>query len=119
MMKLGILIIRLMVGLTFIIHGAQKIWGGFEEPMQMMQSLGLPAFLGILLGIFEFIGGILIFVGIFTNFIATLFIFVMLGALFIVHLPQGYMASEFVMTLIIMNLAIILSYKWKKLIQLY
>ena len=33
-------------------------------------------------------------VGLLTNYIAIGFIVIMLGALFTVHLPQGYMASE-------------------------
>ena len=56
--------------LTFIIYGSQKVFSGFGEPMHMMQGLGLPAFLGILLALFEFIGGILIILGILTNYIA-------------------------------------------------
>ncbi|MEB8101013.1 DoxX family protein [Staphylococcus xylosus] len=118
-MKIGILLIRLMLGLTFVIHGSQKVFGGFVEPIQMMQGLGLPAFIGVLLGLFEFIGGILMILGILSNYIAIGFIVIMLGALFTVHLSKGYMASEFVITLLIMNIAIILSYSWKKLFQFY
>ncbi|MCG7339497.1 DoxX family protein [Staphylococcus sp. ACRSN] len=118
-MRTGMLLIRLMLGLTFIIHGSQKVFSGFGEPMHMMQSLGMPAFLGILLALFEFIGGILMILGILTNYIALGFIIIMLGALFTVHLSQGYMASEFVITLLIMNIAIALSYNWKKTIQFY
>lgn len=43
----------------------------------------------------------------------------MLGALFTVHLSQGYMASEFVITLIIMSIAVATSYNWKKFFQFY
>ncbi|KRG09857.1 MULTISPECIES: DoxX family protein [Staphylococcus] len=118
-MKAGILLIRLMLGLTFVVHGSQKVFGGFVELMQMMQGLGLPTFFGVLLGLFEFIGGILMILGVLSNYIAVGFIAIMLGALFTVHLSQGYIASEFVITLLIMNIAIILSYSWKKLIQFY
>ena len=118
-MRFGMLLIRLMLGLTFIIHGSQKIFSGFGEPMHMMQGLGLPAFLGILLALFEFIGGILIILGILTNYIALGFIVIMLGALFTVHLSQGYMASEFVITLLIMSIAVATSYNWKKFFQFY
>lgn len=43
----------------------------------------------------------------------------MLGALFTVHLPQGYMASEFVIALLIMSIAVAISYNWEKCFQLY
>ncbi|MFP6334682.1 DoxX family membrane protein, partial [Bacillus subtilis] len=34
-MKFGILLIRLMLGIVFIVHGGQKVLGGFSEPMAM------------------------------------------------------------------------------------
>lgn len=73
-MKFGILLIRLMLGIVFIVHGGQKVLGGFSEPMAMMDGLGFPAFFGIVLGLFELIGGILLFFGILTNYIASGFI---------------------------------------------
>ncbi|RIP35852.1 DoxX family protein [Staphylococcus gallinarum] len=118
-MKFGIFLIRLMLGLTFLIHGSQKVFSGFGEPMQMMEGLGLPAFLGTCLALFEFLGGILIILGILTNYIALGFIIIMFGALFTVHLAQGYMASEFVITLLIMSIAITTSYNWRKFFQFY
>lgn len=116
-MSKGIFLIRVMLGITFCIHGTQKILGGFEDPVNMMLMLNLPSILGVALSIFEFIGGILIIFGILTNYISIGFIVISIGALFTVHIKEGYMASEFVLTLLIMNISIILSYKWKKLIQ--
>ncbi|RIN35630.1 DoxX family protein [Staphylococcus succinus] len=116
-MKKGMLLIRLMLGLTFLIHGSQKVFSGFEAPIQMMQGLGLPAFLGVVLGLFEFVGGILMILGILSNYIALGFIITMLGALFTVHLAQGYMSSELVIILLVMSIAVTISYKWKKFIE--
>ncbi|MEX5938123.1 DoxX family protein [Mammaliicoccus sciuri] len=118
-MKLGVLFIRLFLGITFIIHGSQKVFSGFGDPMSMMESLGVPAFIGIILALFELIGGLLIVCGMFINFISSGFIVIMLGALFKVHLKQGYMDSEFVVALLIMSFCMLLSYNWKKTIQFY
>ncbi|MFB2003765.1 DoxX family protein [Staphylococcus warneri] len=118
-MRLGLLLIRLMLGITFTIHGSQKVFSGFKEPMEMMSGLGFPAFLGIILGVFEFIGGILMIIGLFSNYVAAGFIVIMLGALFTVHLSQGYMASELVILLLIMSIAVMVSYNWKKLLEIY
>ena len=71
-MRIGLLLIRLMLGITFTIHGAQKVFGGFKEPMAMISDLGFPAFFGVILGLFEFIGGILMIIGLFANYIAAL-----------------------------------------------
>lgn len=68
-MRIGLLLIRLMLGITFTIHGAQKVFGGFKEPMAMISDLGFPAFFGVILGLFEFIGGILMIIGLFANYI--------------------------------------------------
>ena len=68
----------------------------------MISDLGFPAFFGVILGLFEFIGGILMIIGLFANYIAG-FIIIMLGALFTVHLSQGYMTSELVIILLVMS----------------
>ena len=70
----------------------------------MISDLGFPAFFGVILGLFEFIGGILMIIGLFANYIAG-FIIIMLGALFTVHLSQGYMTSELVIILLVMSVA--------------
>ncbi|MCD8898504.1 DoxX family protein [Mammaliicoccus sciuri] len=116
-MNKGIVLIRIMLGVVFCIHGTQKILGGFEDPVNMMVMLNLPAFLGILLSIFEFLGGILIIFGIIINYISLGFILICIGALITVHLKEGYMASEFVLTLLMMSTSMILSYKWRKIVQ--
>ena len=43
-MRLGLLLIRLMLGITFTIHGSQKVFSGFKEPMEMMSGLGFLHF---------------------------------------------------------------------------
>ena len=35
----------------------------------MISDLGFPAFFGVILGLFEFIGGILMIIGLFANYI--------------------------------------------------
>ena len=44
---------------------------------------------------------------------------IMLGALFTVHLSQGYMTSELVIILLVMSVAVLISYNWKKALELY
>ncbi|PNZ08879.1 DoxX family protein [Staphylococcus simiae] len=118
-MRIAMLLIRVMLGITFIAYGSQMVFSGFGEPMAMMTKLGFPAFFGILLGLFEFIGGILLVLGVLTNYVSVGIIVVMLGALFYIHIHQGYIASQYVITLIVMSIAVILSNSWKKIIQIY
>ena len=56
-------------------------------------------------------------IGLFANYIVG-FIIIMLGALFTVHLSQGYMTSELVIILLVMSVVLI-SYNWKKALELY
>ena len=57
-------------------------------------------------------------IGLFANYVAAGFIIIMLGALFTVHL-SGYMASELVIILLVMSVAVLISYNWKKALELY
>lgn len=68
----GLLISRIIIGLSYIIvHGASKMFGGAERWEKIggaMTNLGidfLPAVWGFAASIAEFIGGILILIGLF------------------------------------------------------
>ena len=65
----GLLILRIGIGLMFILHGAPKLFGGAEkwEKLGMaMATLGIgfmPAFWGFMAAISEFFGGICLILG--------------------------------------------------------
>lgn len=75
---------RVLVGFLFFQHGAQKVlgwWGG-------TQVASFASLMGVV-GIFEFVGGLLIIVGLFTRLTALVGGIEMLVAYFQVHMPQG------------------------------
>ena|SRR3989344_8969354 len=76
---------RILVGLLFVQHGAQKLFGAFGgTPVVSYFSLfGLAGFI-------EFFGGLLIILGLFTRVAALFGIFDMAGAMIIAHFPKGY-----------------------------
>ena len=76
---------RVIVGLMFIQHGMQKLFGalGGTQVESYISLFGLAGFI-------EFFGGLLIVLGLFTRIAALFGIFDMLGAWFIVHTPQGW-----------------------------
>jgi len=77
-------IFRIFVGLLFFQHGAQKLFGWFEkDPVALFSLLGLA-------GIIEFFGGIAIFFGLFTRFVALISAIEMLVAYFYIHVPMGF-----------------------------
>jgi putative oxidoreductase len=88
-------IVRLFLGLVMFPHGAQKLlgWfggGGFEGTMQGMTGMGLPAIIVFLVILIEFFGSLALIVGFLGRVAAFGVVCVMLGAIFTVHLPNGF-----------------------------
>ena len=84
--ELGILILRVGIGLMFVFHGWPKISGGVETWVKLgmaMKFMGIgfaPAFWGFMSAATEFFGGILIAVGLLTRPVAMVLTFNMLVA---------------------------------------
>lgn len=91
---LGLLVLRLALGAVMIAHGYQKIFGGMPQLMQMLQHMGIPAWMGYLTVAAEFGGGILLVVGFLTR-LAALAIFIdMVVAIIKVHLHNGLFSKN-------------------------
>jgi len=95
-MDLALLVLRVVVGLLFVGHGAQKLFGSFgggglEGTADMFDGIGLrPGWLHARLGgTAEFLGGALLALGLFTPFAAAALIAVMASAIVTVHAPNG------------------------------
>jgi uncharacterized membrane protein YphA (DoxX/SURF4 family) len=66
------LILRLAVGTLFIIHGYPKLTAQRKQGEAWMKSVGMPAAMVPLGGVFEFFGGLALILGLFTPIIAVL-----------------------------------------------
>jgi len=95
-MDLALLMLRLVVGLLFVGHGAKKLFGvfgggGLEGTAGMFDQIGLrPGWLHArVAGTAEFAGGALIALGLLTPFAAAALIGVMTAAVITVHAPKG------------------------------
>lgn len=75
--------LRIVAGLLFSLHGAQKLFGVLGGESQSLLSL-----LGFA-GVIEFCGGICIALGLFTPFVAFIASGQMATAYFLAHAPQG------------------------------
>lgn len=84
--NIGLLIIRIGLGIMFMLHGYPKMFGGPEmwvEVGSAMQFLGIdfaPMFFGFMAGVTEFFGGIFLLVGLFFTPSILLLIVVMIVA---------------------------------------
>ncbi|MGB6383593.1 MAG: DoxX family protein [Terriglobales bacterium] len=87
--------LRVVLGVVFFAHGAQKMLGwfggyGFHGTIGFFTHMGMPAPVAFLVICTEFFGGLGLIVGLLTR-IAALGIGVeMIGAIFMVHLPNGF-----------------------------
>lgn len=100
-MDVGLLIIRLVVGLSMAGHGAQKLFGwfggnGLKNTGAFFESIRIKPgiIMATLVGLFEFVGGLMLAAGILPWVAAVLITIVMAGAIFKVHLSNGYWADK-------------------------
>jgi putative oxidoreductase len=90
--ELGLAILRVVLGVILISHGAAKLFGGMEGTIGFFGSLGipLPVVAAWVVALLEFFGGIALLVGLFVTPIALLLAIHMLGAIVLVHAPNGF-----------------------------
>ena len=114
------LALRLPVGIIFIAHGAQKLFGwfggyGLEGTGQWLGSIGLaPGYLmALLAGGAEFFGGLALVLGLLVRPAAAALAFAMLVAIFSVHIEKGLFMSnngyEFALVMFAASLSLLLS----------
>jgi putative oxidoreductase len=86
---ISLLLMRVVVGVIFAAHGAQKLFGAFGGPsltevVKMMGPLGYPVTIG------EFFGGLGLIFGFLSRFSAASLIVIMIGAISMVHGKNGF-----------------------------
>ncbi len=91
----AITIVRVVAGIIFFAHGAQKVPGwfggyGLRKTVGYFTSIGLPAPIATLVCFFEFLGGIGLILGLLTRLAALAVIVVMVGAIAKVHGSNGF-----------------------------
>lgn len=89
-------IARVALGLTIFPHGAQKVmgwFGGYGYTATMGYFTGqenLPYIVGLLFILIEFFGSLLLIFGFLTRLAAVGIIGIYLGAIIVVHAPNGF-----------------------------
>src|SRR5262249_61146074 len=100
-MDIGLLVLRLAVGLTMAAHGGQKLFGwfggyGIAGTGGWLEGLGFrPGRVhATLAGTFEFVGGLLIALGLLTPLGWAVVLAVMVTPIGGVHLAEGFLGPE-------------------------
>ncbi len=86
---------RLVLGAVILPHGLQKAFGwfggfGFEGTLAFFQSIGVPAPLGLLVLGSDLIGSLALILGLGTRLAAFGTAATMLGAILLLHAPNGF-----------------------------
>src|SRR5688572_11244453 len=89
----SLLVLRVIAGVIFAAHGAQKMFGVFGGPglagiVEMMGPIGYLVAIG------EFFGGLGLIVGFLTRFSAASLIVIMIGAIAMVHGKNGFFLDK-------------------------
>ncbi|MFJ2982053.1 MULTISPECIES: DoxX family protein [unclassified Pseudomonas] len=116
---LGLTVVRMLVGIIFMAHGAQKLFGlfggyGLEGTGQWMESIGLaPGYLMALLsGSAEFFGGLALVIGLLARPAALVLSVTLVVAIFSVHIGNGLFMSnngyEFALALMAGTVAVLI-----------
>src|SRR5580704_2036608 len=100
-MDIGLLLLRLAVGLTIAAHGAQKLFGWFGGPGldrngQFFATLGFPPGRrhALMAGLAESGGGLSLALGFLTPAAVAILVSVMLVAAVSVHVKQGFFLTN-------------------------
>jgi putative oxidoreductase len=105
-------LIRVVVGLIFLLHGYQKLENGVGAVGGFLGGLGFPvpeAF-AIILIFAEIVGGLMLIAGAFTYLAAKVLAFVALVAFLTVHVSHGFFVAsggyEFIILILVSTIAI-------------
>ncbi|MFE4811620.1 DoxX family protein [Peribacillus simplex] len=91
--EIGTFLLRVMLGISFFLHGLSKFKGGLDNTAGWFQSIGIPGFMAYVVGIIELVGGIALIIGLGTRIISALLVFIMAGAIVYVKFPAGFMGN--------------------------
>ena len=83
--------IRASIGAIFIVHSLKKFDPSWQE---WLMSIGIPPEMQLPIALAEFIGGILLVVGVLTRVTGSIFAIILLGAIFHIRWENGFFVSQ-------------------------
>ena len=117
----GLFVLRLALGIIFIAHGGQKLFGwfggrGLEATVTGFTGMGIPAPLAYLGAFTEFFGGIAVIIGLLSRLASLGLAIIMLTAMALVHAKNGFFMNspggagiEFTLALFAMALTVLIA----------
>jgi len=91
---LGKLVLRITLGVLFLLHGIAKLRGGIDPITGMVGKLGLPPVLGYLVYVGEVVAPILLLIGVWTRAAALVVVINMIVAILLVHTGEFFTLNK-------------------------
>lgn len=91
--EIGAVVLRVILGLTFFIHGLVKFQDGIGNTAGWFDSIGIPGFMAYVVAGIELVGGIALVIGLGTRIVSALLVLIMLGAIIKVKLAVGFLGN--------------------------
>ena len=79
------------IGVIFIVHSLKKFDPSWQE---WLISIGIPPEMQLPIALAEFIGGILLVIGVLTRVTSSIFAVILLGAIFHIRWENGFFVSK-------------------------
>jgi len=114
-LNIALLLLRIAAALAFLYHGSAILFGAFggPGPHGFAAFMHAPGVVGYLVGLAQVAGGIAILTGVLIRIGAVCVSIVMLGAIFLVHLPHGFNIStggiEYALTQLLVSIALLIT----------
>jgi putative oxidoreductase len=111
----ALLLLRIASAMAFLYHGSAILFGAFGGPGPQQFAAGhqWPVMLAYLIGLAQFAGALAVLTGILFRLGAVCIVAVMLGAIFLIHLPHGFDVSkggaEYAITQLLLAIAFLLT----------
>ncbi|WP_182132453.1 DoxX family protein [Nitrosopumilus sp. b1] len=83
--------VRASIGAIFLVHSLKKFDPSWQE---WLISIGIPPELQLPIALAEFIGGILLIIGVLTRITGIVFSVILLGAIFHIRWDKGFFVSQ-------------------------
>jgi putative oxidoreductase len=100
-LDIGMIVLRIVIGLIFAVHGLQKLAGWFGGPgirgfSGLLQQAGLrhTRAWAMLVALVETAGGLLLAAGLLTPLVAAALVANMIGAIILVHWKNGFWIAK-------------------------
>ena len=94
MQPFGLLVLRVVLGVTMAAHGWMKVDGGMPAFKGFLVTIGIPGWMGYLAAYGELIGGILLVIGLLTRFAGLTILIIMVVAIVKVTWRNGLIGPQ-------------------------